>query len=65
VRHHQAGTGSGQSAADTALAAAVANLLGQQGAPGCWEGEVVWNTMLLSQYVLACRDGGQVAASGA
>jgi hypothetical protein len=59
VRHHQAGTGPEQSSADAALAAAVANLLGQQGAPGCWEGEVAWNTMLLSQYVLTCRMVGR------
>jgi Squalene-hopene cyclase N-terminal domain len=59
VRHHQAGTGPEQSSADEALAAAVANLVGQQGEPGCWEGEVAWNTMLLSQYVLACRMVGR------
>jgi squalene/oxidosqualene cyclase-like protein len=28
------------------------HLLTLQGADGCWEGEVVWNTMILSQYVI-------------
>lgn len=56
---HQAGTGPERGSGGGALAAAVANLLGQQSAPGCWEGEVAWNTMLLSQYVLACRMTGR------
>ena len=37
------------------LANAVGNLLRRQDASGRWEGEVVWNTMLLSQYVLTGR----------
>lgn len=40
------------------LADAVENLLGRQDASGRWEGEVAWNTMLLSQYVLTCRMAG-------
>ncbi len=59
MSHHQAGAGPERGSASGALAAAVANLLAQQGAPGCWEGEVAWNTMLLSQYVLACRMVGR------
>jgi squalene/oxidosqualene cyclase-like protein len=49
----------GRALAGGPLAAAVANLLGQQDASGCWEGEVGWNTMLLSQYVLTCRMVGR------
>jgi hypothetical protein len=44
-----------RSAAAAPLAGAVKNLLALQGSQGCWEGEVAWNTMLLSQYVLTCR----------
>ena len=40
------------------LADAVENLLAQQDASGRWEGEVAWNTVLLSQYVLTCRMAG-------
>ncbi len=40
------------------LADAVENLLRRQDASGRWEGEVAWNTMLLSQYVLTCRMAG-------
>ena len=40
------------------LAGAVENLLARQDASGRWEGEVAWNTMLLSQYVLTCRMAG-------
>lgn len=40
------------------LAGAVENLLALQHASGRWEGEVAWNTMLLSQYVLTCRMAG-------
>jgi len=60
----------GRASAGGPLDAAVTNLLGLQGPAGCWEGEVVWNTMLLSQYVLTCwmvgrwplpeRDRGQI-----
>ncbi len=45
-------------AADAPLAAAVAHLLSRQRPEGCWEGEVAWNTMLSSQYVLTCRMAG-------
>ncbi|MET7335609.1 prenyltransferase/squalene oxidase repeat-containing protein [Nonomuraea sp. NPDC005650] len=31
---------------------ALRHLLGLQHADGCWEGEMVWNTMILSQYVI-------------
>jgi squalene/oxidosqualene cyclase-like protein len=37
------------------LRLAVRHLLSIQGSDGQWEGEMVWNTMLLSQYVLVCR----------
>ena len=33
------------------VVAATASLCALQQASGCWEGEVVWNTLLLSQYV--------------
>jgi lanosterol synthase len=55
MKHDPAGTGSGCASTRAPLAGAVTNLLDQQGPAGCWEGEVVWNTMLLSQYVLTCR----------
>jgi hypothetical protein len=38
---------------------AVMHLISQQNPLGCWEGEVAWNTMLLSQYVLTCRMVGR------
>jgi 2,3-oxidosqualene cyclase len=38
-----------------AAARALRHLLSLQRADGCWEGEVVWNTMLLSQYVIVHR----------
>lgn len=38
---------------------AVRHLISQQNPLGCWEGEVAWNTMLLSQYVLTCRMVGR------
>jgi lanosterol synthase len=37
------------------LERAVSHLVSAQRPDGCWEGEVVWNTMLLSQYVIAHR----------
>jgi squalene/oxidosqualene cyclase-like protein len=40
---------------DTSLDEAVAHLCSVQHADGRWEGEMVWNTMLLSQYVLTHR----------
>lgn len=36
----------------SALAPAVQHLLSLQRKDGCWEGEVVWCTMILSQYVI-------------
>jgi squalene/oxidosqualene cyclase-like protein len=45
-------------ATDPPLAAAVAHLISRQHPQGCWEGEVAWNTMLSSQYVLTCRMAG-------
>ncbi|MSP60851.1 MAG: 2,3-oxidosqualene cyclase [Myxococcales bacterium] len=35
-----------------ALARAASHLLAQQRADGSWEGEMVWNTMILSQHVI-------------
>ncbi|MFN4261488.1 MAG: 2,3-oxidosqualene cyclase [Gemmataceae bacterium] len=35
-----------------ALDRAIAHLLQQQHVDGCWEGEMVWCTMILSQYVI-------------
>jgi squalene/oxidosqualene cyclase-like protein len=48
----------GRRPAGEPLADAVANLLARQDASGRWEGEVAWNTMLRSQYVLTCRMAG-------
>ena len=59
MTHHQAGAGPGRAFASGPLGDAVTNLLSLQEPAGCWEGEVVWNTMLLSQYVLACRMAGR------
>jgi squalene/oxidosqualene cyclase-like protein len=39
--------------------AAVQHLLSLQRADGSWEGEVVWCTMILSQYTIACRVVGR------
>jgi hypothetical protein len=41
------------------LTHAVTHLLLSQDAEGYWEGEVAWNTMLLSQYVLTSRMVGR------
>jgi squalene/oxidosqualene cyclase-like protein len=48
----------GRRPAGEPLADAIGNLLARQDASGRWEGEVAWNTMLLSQYVLTCRMAG-------
>ncbi|MFC5720998.1 prenyltransferase/squalene oxidase repeat-containing protein [Streptomyces gamaensis] len=40
---------------DRAHRRALDHLLSLQEPEGCWEGEMVWNTMLLSQYVVVCR----------
>src|SRR5262249_14972844 len=37
---------------DTAVDQALAHLVSLQHANGCWEGEMVWCTMILSQYVI-------------
>ena len=42
-----------------AHAAALAHLIGLQHPDGGWEGEMVWNTMLLSQYVIVHRIVGR------
>jgi lanosterol synthase len=44
-----------------ALARSLAHLASLQRAEGCWEGEVVWNPMLLAQYVIVHRLTGQPA----
>jgi hypothetical protein len=45
--------------AQDGLTHAVTHLLLRQHAEGYWEGEVAWNTMLLSQYVLTSRMVGR------
>jgi lanosterol synthase len=40
---------------EDALARALGHLVSLQRADGCWEGEVVWNPMLLAQHVIAHR----------
>jgi len=40
------------------LSRAVSHLASLQQPDGCWEGEVVWNPMLLSQYVIVHRIAG-------
>ena len=54
----QPGTGVEPSSA-RGLAEAVRHLLLRQDPEGYWEGEVAWNTMLLSQYVLTSRMVGR------
>ncbi|MFT3772558.1 MAG: 2,3-oxidosqualene cyclase [Minicystis sp.] len=46
---------------DDTLARALSHLASLQKADGCWEGEVVWNPMLLAQYVIVHRLTGQPA----
>ncbi len=41
------------------LQGAVFHLTGLQKSDGGWEGEMVWNTMILSQYILVQRACGQ------
>ncbi|MGW1075111.1 prenyltransferase/squalene oxidase repeat-containing protein [Streptomyces sp. NPDC002537] len=50
--------GSGPSPAQ-AHRRALDRLLSLQHPSGCWEGEMVWNTMILSQYVIVCRIVGR------
>ena len=62
--------GTGQSTAQAAApttaraahAAAVSHLLAIQKPDGGWEGEMVWNTMILSQYVIVQRAVGRTIA---
>ena len=39
----------------SAISRALDHLASRQSPDGCWEGEVVWNSMLLSQYVIVTR----------
>jgi lanosterol synthase len=48
-----------------ALARALSHLASLQHAGGCWEGEVVWNTMVLAQYVIVHRLAGSPPFVGA
>lgn len=48
-------------AREDALSRALDHLSLEQGADGCWEGEVVWNPMLLAQLVIVHRLTGQPA----
>ncbi|GAA2511949.1 prenyltransferase/squalene oxidase repeat-containing protein [Streptomyces gobitricini] len=43
----------------TAHRRATDRLLAQQRPDGCWEGEMVWNTMILSQYVIVAHIVGR------
>src|SRR5580704_4670086 len=43
---------------ESALSRALAHLVLLQRPDGCWEGEVVWNPMLLSEYVIVHRAVG-------
>ncbi|MFJ7078998.1 prenyltransferase/squalene oxidase repeat-containing protein [Streptomyces sp. NPDC098781] len=47
------------SGVDSAHGRAVSALLSRQRGDGCWEGEMVWNTMILSQYVIMCHIVGR------
>ena len=51
--------GAANSAVQAAHAAAVRHLLSLQKSDGGWEGEMVWNTMILSQYVIVQRAVGR------
>jgi squalene/oxidosqualene cyclase-like protein len=43
---------------------ALQHLLSLQRTDGAWEGEVVWCTMILSQYVIVCRAAGRRIEGG-
>jgi squalene/oxidosqualene cyclase-like protein len=47
-----AGVAAGASPGSAAVERALDGLLALQRDDGCWEGEMVWNTMILSQYVI-------------
>ncbi|MEO5721787.1 MAG: prenyltransferase/squalene oxidase repeat-containing protein [Chthoniobacterales bacterium] len=49
-------------AAIAGLQSGLSFLLTQQRDRGCWQGEVKWNTMLVSQYVIAHHICGQIIA---
>ncbi len=51
--------------AESAYAAAVSHLLAIQKPDGGWEGEMVWNTMILSQYVIVQHAVGRRIAPSA
>lgn len=51
-------TAAPQARAPAALERAIHHLVSLQRPDGCWEGEVVWNPMLLSQYVIVHRLAG-------
>jgi len=53
------GAGGAGEKARAAHAAAVTQLLALQKADGGWEGEMVWNTMILSQYIIVQRAVGR------
>ena len=50
--------------AESAHRRAAAHLLSLQQANGCWEGEMAWNTMILSQRVILSRITGRMPAAG-
>src|SRR6478736_295638 len=45
--------------AGAVLERGVHDLLARQRANGCWEGEMVWCTMILSQYIIVQRAVGR------
>ena len=46
--------------AESAHRRAAAHLLSLQRPDGCWEGEMAWNTMILSQWVILCHVTGRM-----
>ena len=53
-----------EATADSTLFAATAHLQSLQKKDGGWEGEMVWNTMILSQYILVQRACGRSIPAG-